>query len=94
MNEVLSQLFLLIIVIMSALVAFEFYKSKDGRLRILIIALFVTKIWVYGGAMIYYGMIDAGLWSKVNPLTLRLVLNAPMCIVMVKLWQYIRFHNK
>lgn len=94
MNEALSQSFLLIIVIMSALVIWEFYKSKDGQLRILIISLFVAKIWVYGGAFVCFALIDLEVIAPVNQLLLRLVLNAPMCFVMIKLWQYIRLHNK
>lgn len=94
LNEWLSELFLLVIVIMSALVAWEFYKSKNGQLRVLIISLFITKIWVYGGALVYYCLTDVGYMQHLNPLTLRLVLNFPMAVVMFKLWQYIRTHNR
>lgn len=94
MNEFLSQAFLLIIVAMSALVAWEFYKSQNGTLRILIIALFIGKIWVYGGAFIYYQLTDMGLVNIANPLLFRLVLNFPMLVVMTLLYRYIRTHNK
>lgn len=94
MNELLSQLLLLVIVIMSALVAWEFYRSKDGQLRVLIISLFLTKIWVYGGAFVCFALVDLGVIQPVNTLLLRLILNAPMCFIMVKLWKYIRLHNK
>lgn len=94
MNEMLSQTFLLIIVAMSALVAWEFYKSQNGMLRILIIALFLGKIWVYGGAFIYYQLTDMGIVKTRNPLLFRLVLNFPMLVVMTLLYRYIRTHNK
>lgn len=93
MNEFLSQAFLLVIVVMSALVAWEFYKSKDGQLRLLIISLFVCKIWTYGGAFAYYALNDAGLLN-INILVFRILLNFPMMVVMIKLWKYIRTHNK
>jgi hypothetical protein len=93
-DEYLSQAFLLIIVAMSLLVAWEFYKSKDGMLRILIISLFIAKVWVYGGAFVYYQLADFRFVDAPNPLLFRLVLNFPMLIVMVLLYRYIRTHNK
>lgn len=94
MNELLSQLFLLTIAVMSALIAYEFYRAKDGQLRLLIIGLFVSKIWVYGGAFIYYMLIDLKIIGLIDPLLFRLILNFPMVVVMIKLWIYIRTHNK
>lgn len=79
---------------MSALVAWEFYRSQNGMLRILIIALFLGKIWVYGGAFIYYQLTDMNLVDAPNPLMFRLILNAPMLVVMILLYRYIRTHNK
>lgn len=94
MNELLSQLFLLTIAVMSSLIAYEFYRAKDGQLRLLIIGLFVSKIWVYGGAFIYYMLIDLKIIGLIDPLLFRLILNFPMVVVMIKLWVYIRTHNK
>lgn len=94
MNEFLSQAFLLVIVVMSALIAHEFYIAKDGQLRLLIIGLFLSKIWVYGGAFVYFMLIDLKFITPVDPLLFRLILNFPMVVVMIKLWIYIRLHNK
>lgn len=94
MNEFLSQAFLVVIVITSALVAWEFYKSKNGVLRVLIIALFICKIWVYGGAFVYYQLTDMGLVNALDPLLFRLILNTPMLVIMVLLYKYIKTHNK
>ncbi len=85
----IAEVFLFVIAALSGLICHEFYISRDGRLRILIIRLFMTKIWVYGGAAIAY------LFEfPIDPWLLRVVLNAPMFIVMLQLWGYIRTHNK
>lgn len=93
-SEILGQIFLLIIVTMSVLVAREFYKSKDGYLRALIILLFAAKIWVYGGAFIFYQLTDMGVVDQPNPFIFRLALNTPMLIIMILLYKYIKTHNK
>lgn len=93
-NEILSQVILWTIVIMSILIAHEFYKSKDGKLRILIISLFICKIWVYGGFATYNLLIDFGYINSIPAVYIRLILNFPMFIVMLKLWGYIRNREK
>lgn len=93
-NETLSQIFYLIIVIFSVLIAWEFYKSRNGILRVLIISLFVAKVWFYGGAMIYHFLLDFNLIQKPDRIYVQLILSFPMVIVMIKLWGYIRLHNK
>lgn len=89
-NEILAELFYMIIVAISCLIAWEFYNIKDGKLRIIIIWLFLTKIWVYGGAMIYHILLDFKYIDKVEPVVVRLILNFPMVIVMLRLYKYIR----
>lgn len=88
MNLVL-QIFLWTITIISAIIAYHFYKSKDGRLRILVIELFLAKIFVYGGAALYYLF-----GQNKYPELIRMLLNLPMFIVMLKLWAFIRTDNK
>jgi len=85
----IALLFLAVIAVLSGFIAYEFWRSKDGRLRVLIIRLFLSKVWVYGGAAIIYGLeLPFEQWF------VRLLLNAPMFIVMIQLWGYIRTHNK
>lgn len=80
----ITELMLLVIAGFSAFITWEFYKSRNGRLRILIIELFLAKIWVYGGAFILYLIVDnMTAW-------MRLALNVPMFIVMLRLYGYIR----
>lgn len=71
--------------LLSAFIAWEFYKSKDGRLRILIIWLFLAKVIVYGGAavLILFQGHNYPSWVKV-------ALNAPMFVVMIELYGFIR----
>ena len=83
--ESLSILFLAVISALAAFISYEFYVSKDGRLRVLIIRLFACKVWTYGGAAIIYGLaLPIDVW------TVRFFLNLPMFIVMLQLYRYIR----
>lgn len=93
-NEILSQLFYGIIAIFSLLIALEFYHSRNGKLRILIIALFLCKLWVYGGSMVYHFLLDYNQIHKLDRIYIQLILNFPMVVVMVQLWGYIRNYKK
>jgi hypothetical protein len=83
-DEIILQVFLWVITVTSAFIAYEFYKSKDGRLRILIIELFIAKVWVYGGSALYY------LFMPETTILVKIGLNLPMLIVMLRLYHYIR----
>ena len=87
-NEAISQIELWTVAILAAVIAYEFYKSVNGRLRILLIRLFVTKVWVYGGAAIYYLILP-----DIPFIYIRIILVAPMFIVMLQLWGYIRMRD-
>lgn len=89
-NEALSELFFCVVAVLAAMIAWEFFKTRDGKLRVIIIALFITKVWVYGGAMIYYLLLDFGYINKIEAVYIRLILNFPMVIVMLRLWKFIR----
>lgn len=78
------------IVVFSYFIYLEFKRSKDGRLRILIMELFLAKIFVYGVAGAYYLAWDILAFPDNYSLLLRLVINAPMVIVMWKLYWFIR----
>lgn len=80
---------LVVIAVFSAAIAIEFYKSKDGVLRILIIQLFVSKLWLYGGISIYY----AWLYGKVDTDMYLITVLTPMFVTMVQLFLYIRNKN-
>lgn len=84
-----SEIFFAAIVLFSTLIAYEFYKSKDGRLRVLIIELFIAKIWVYGGGGLYYYLRYTGYLPYLS-LWWILILNAPMVWVMFRLYSFIR----
>lgn len=81
--------FYITIAILSGFIAWEFYRSRDGMLRILIISLFVAKVFVYGGAVLF--ILFNG---HVFPAWLRAALNVPMFIVMIRLYGYIRLKDK
>lgn len=84
---ILTEIVLWTITILSALIAHAFYISKDGKLRVIIISLFIAKIWVYGGSALYFLI-----FATPDRITLIRVigLNAPMFMVMLRLWKYIR----
>lgn len=83
--ELLNFVTLWTIAIISALIAYEFQKSVDGKLRIIIRNLFISKIWVYGGAAIFYTI-----FNPVDFVYIRLILITPMAVIMLQLWDYMR----
>lgn len=86
-----SQILFWSISIAAAFIAYEFYKSVDGRLRKLIIELFCAKIFVYGGAGLYYLLQELGFYNDSQPIWMRVILNLPMAIVMVRLYKFIKW---
>lgn len=93
-DEIISQLLFWGIAVFSLLIAIKFYQSKDGRLRVLIIELFLAKIWVYGGAAVYYLLQDVGFIPHWSPVFIRLALNLPMFFVMFRLYVFISVKYK
>jgi hypothetical protein len=88
---ILSQILFWGITIFSGLIWWEFYKSKNGRVRVLSMRLFATKVWVYGVAGVYYLLLDFGAFKDVSPLFIRVLCNAPMIIVMFEWYRYIKY---
>lgn len=88
MKEIVSQVLLWTVAILSAIIAYCFYKSKNGRLRLLMIELFSAKTLVYGGAAIYF-LIK----PPVDFVYIRIVLVSPMFFVMLKLYRFIRIRK-
>jgi len=88
----LIQIVLWTITLVSVGIVREFYVStKTNGLRARMIGLFVCKIWIYGGAAIIFLI-----WPPADGSALFriLLLNAPMFIVMLWLWGYVRTHLK
>lgn len=85
MKEGLSQILLWTVALLSGLIAHAFYTSKNGRLRLLMIELFIAKSVVYGGAAIYFLIMP-----PIDFVYVRITLILPMFIVMIKLYKYIR----
>lgn len=86
---IVIELILLTIAVLAGLIAHEFYKSQDGRLRVLIISLFLCKVWIYGGAAVIFMIFP----PDSRALFRLLVLNFPMFCIMVSLYRYIKNHN-
>lgn len=82
--DLITVIFLATIAILSGLISYQFYLSKNGRLRLILIFFFATKVVLYGASAYIL------LFSRhVTPLQ-RLILNTPMLIVMLELYRYIR----
>lgn len=71
-------------------IAWRFFKSVDGRLRVLMIRLFAAQCWVYTIAGSYYLCWDLGL-VDLNSVALRITCNFPLFIVMLQIRRYIVF---
>jgi hypothetical protein len=85
MSNPILEVLLIGIVLFSALIAWEFYRSVDGKLRKLIIALFVTKFFLYG-AYLFCAVLDLEFTGW-----MRVLFNFPMFVVMIELYRYIKF---
>lgn len=85
-----SQLIFWGIVITSIFIYLEFKRSVDGKLRLLIMELFLAKIWCYGTAGLYYICWDFGYFHDWNSVLLRVIYNAPMFWVMLRLYIFIK----
>ena len=87
----ISQILFWGITLFSCMIWWEFYKSVDGRMRVLVLRLFATKIWIYGLAGTYYLIWDFGYLRDVSGLWLRITCNLPMVIVMFEWYRYIKY---
>ena len=87
-EDLLSQILFWSIAGLSAFIAWEFFTSKNGRLRILMIRLFSCKVWVYGGAALWFLFFDKHI--KIPFVYVRIILTLPMAIVMFQIYKFIR----
>ncbi len=78
------------ITIFSIMIWYEFHRSVDGRMRILVLRLFASKIWVYGLAGAFYLCYDFGYFRDFPQIYLRLACNLPMVVIMYQWWVHIR----
>jgi len=86
-----SQIMFWGITVFSCMIWWEFYKSRDGRMRVLVLYLFGSKTFIYGGAGLFFLLYDFGYFRDFPQLYLRLILNAPMIVIMVEWYRYIKY---
>lgn len=94
MEMILSQLIFWGVVVFSFLIYLQFKRFKDGKLRLLIMELFLAKMWCYGVTGLYYLFWDANYFHDWNLIVLRIFCNIPMLITMARLYFYIKRQNK
>jgi|GEM_PF-2568761 len=88
----ISQIMFWGIFIFSLCIWYEFYRATDkGKLRSLIMELFLTKAWVYGFAGAYYLIWDLGYFQNSSALWVRIICNVPMVFVMWRLYRFIKW---
>lgn len=90
-EKIASQIMFWTIVVLAWLIFYEFKRSVDGKLRILIMELFLAKVWAYGLAGLYFLFWDFGYFQTTSVLWLRLIVNLPMFWVMIKLYRFIKW---
>lgn len=92
-NLLLSELLFGITYIIAALVLWEFIKTKNGELRIIMITYFSVEIFVYLGSGIYFFL----LWEKLTTLSLdsfAIIVTFPKVIVKLWLLKYLKHGRK
>lgn len=88
-DMILSQIIMWCVFTKACLLANKFYKSVDGRLRILCIQLFSSIAWLFGISAIYWLLWDTGYFTDVPLIWLRIIGNLPMFLIMFKFDSYI-----
>lgn len=78
-----------IIFLISSAIVYELYKTVDGRLRILLIALFACKAFLNLGDIIYTFLRHNGYLKDLSFIWM-LSLNLPMAVVMVMLYNFVK----
>lgn len=89
-DMILSQIMFWGITLYAAIICYRFYQTVDGKLRVLMIELFISKIWAYAIAGLFFLLWDMGYLDNFPQIYMRLVCNLPMLIVMYRLERYIR----
>lgn len=90
MNQglLISEIIFAIIYVIAGFVVYELVKSKNGRLRKIMIAYFSSVVFIYVGASLYYLFPDT---VSVN--TFRIIVSAPKAITMLMLYNHLRTKN-
>lgn len=87
----LVESFWVVIAILSALIVYEFFRSKDGRLRVRIIWFFASLFWLYASPFLYYLLVYAGYFRDVSIDVIKIVLTFPMFVAMIFLYRFIKW---
>lgn len=85
---ILSLIDSIVIVFVSVVLALEFYDSKDGILRKLMIALFSALALIYSAGAVVIVMQAEGFWGNVTLAKVRWITATPFAVIMVRLLYY------
>lgn len=90
-DDFLSLVESIVIVFVSVVLALEFYDSKDGILRKLMIALFCSLGFIYSVGAIVIVMQATGYWGSVTLANIRWITAIPITAVMLRFIKYMLY---
>lgn len=85
-----SEILFVFIAISSGFIAYDFYRAKNGKLRRLMIALFLSKVWLYGGSAVYLLVKHYKHLLWISDQLFPVIACTPMFITMLFIWKYVR----
>jgi hypothetical protein len=89
-NLVISVILFSVVVAISLVLFNVFRRTINGKLRVLMMQLFITKVWTYGASAVYFVLQYNNLMMWLKPQWFRVIAVVPMVWVMLRLYQYIR----
>lgn len=81
-NLAWTEMMLIVVFAFAILVAREFYRSRNGTLRKLMIAYFVIEAFVYGTSALYFYLYDQHI-TTIGVDTFRLIVIAPKFVMKI-----------
>jgi hypothetical protein len=86
----IAELLFLIIGGGSLLLSLDFYYSKNGRLRKLLMWFFFSQFWVVSISGVYYFFTEKGFSFPIEFGVVRIIALTPMAIIMLLIRKYVR----
>lgn len=88
-NFLITELLFLIVALVDGLVAWQFYISRNGILRKLMLVYFCVDLYIFAINFIYFGMIGLG-YGVISLMALRFCVLIPKVIIAMRVYYYLR----
>lgn len=92
-NLFFSEIMLMIVVCIAAMTARQFFKTKNGVLRKLMIAYFSVEVYVYGSSALYFWLLEKTSF-RMGIDAFRVMVLLPKAIVMMCIFWYLGKKSK